>query len=228
MYCPTCGHQNEPDAKFCASCGKPIATAGQPTRNAANATNVTAVQQGRGGLILTFGILSLLLLGPILGIPAWVMGNGDLKKIRAGAIEIAHHGLTKAGMILGIIGTFISPFIFIIAAIVISVVLGLPSAQRIQANKVAIVYDLKNIAADAYQYRIRPTGMEGGEGSYKGYGLPESMAKNANATYACEVTSNTVTVKAVSSMNSGNTITAQIDSDGRFIESMWSYTGEFR
>ena len=41
-----------------------------------------APEAGRGGLILTLGILSIVLLGFFLGIPAWVMGNRDLKKIR--------------------------------------------------------------------------------------------------------------------------------------------------
>jgi hypothetical protein len=48
------------------------------------------------------------LLGPILGIPAWVMGHRDGKKIRAGQIDAKQRGTTLAGMVLGIIGTFLS------------------------------------------------------------------------------------------------------------------------
>ncbi len=111
MYCPKCGKQTADDALFCSACGSPLArpdTASAP--NTGLATPVAAPnyqhEQGRGTLILVLGILSLFLLGPILGIPAWIMGSGDLKKIREGRIPISEKGQTKAGMILGIIGTF--------------------------------------------------------------------------------------------------------------------------
>jgi hypothetical protein len=59
---------------------------------------------GRGALILTLGILSIVICGP-LGPFAWVMGSGDLKKIAAGQISADAKALTQAGMICGIIGT---------------------------------------------------------------------------------------------------------------------------
>lgn len=36
-------------------------------------------ESGRGTLILAFVIISIILLVPILGIPAWIMGHNDLK-----------------------------------------------------------------------------------------------------------------------------------------------------
>jgi len=60
----------------------------------------------RGTTILTLGILSLVLLGLIAGIPAWVMGRRDLQKMGAGRMSLDQRGMTKAGMVLGIIGTF--------------------------------------------------------------------------------------------------------------------------
>jgi hypothetical protein len=59
---------------------------------------------GRGGLILTLGILSLVVCAP-LGPIAWILGSGDLKKIAAGQISSEAKGLTQAGMICGIIGS---------------------------------------------------------------------------------------------------------------------------
>jgi len=69
----------------------------------------------RGGLILTLGILSIALLPlcwPLtsisalgLGIPAWVMGQGDRKKMREGLMDSEGEGITNAGWICGIIGT---------------------------------------------------------------------------------------------------------------------------
>ena len=62
-------------------------------------------ESGRGTLILVLGILGITLLGLFAGIPAWVMGKTDLKKIEAGIISQSEKSTTKAGMILGIIST---------------------------------------------------------------------------------------------------------------------------
>lgn len=64
-------------------------------------------EAGRGTLILILGILSIVFLGPFGGIPAWIMGKRDLKKIEAGLISQSEKSTTKTGMILGIIGTFL-------------------------------------------------------------------------------------------------------------------------
>jgi hypothetical protein len=67
----------------------------------------------RGGTVLILGVvgLGLSLMGwpgvaglPI-GITAWVMAQGDLRKIRAGEMDPGGHSLTRAGRICGIIGT---------------------------------------------------------------------------------------------------------------------------
>lgn len=117
----------------------------------------------------------------------------------------------------------------IIVGIAIAVGLSLFSAQSIQSNKDAIINDLNNIAAQAYQYRIRPSSMAGGNGSYTGFNIPSKMASNANATYTCDPsTGSTVTFTATSANNASNLVYAAIDTDGKFIQSEWSYTGEFQ
>ncbi|HEV3261734.1 MAG TPA: MJ0042-type zinc finger domain-containing protein [Gemmataceae bacterium] len=58
----------------------------------------------RGGLILTLGILSLVCCWPICGPMAWVMGNTDLREIRAGRMDRDGEGLTNAGRICGMVG----------------------------------------------------------------------------------------------------------------------------
>lgn len=60
----------------------------------------------RGTLILVLGILGLVLCGP-LGIAAWIMGNGDLKEMDAGAMDPSGRGNTNAGRICGIIATIL-------------------------------------------------------------------------------------------------------------------------
>ena len=115
----------------------------------------------------------------------------------------------------------------IIVGIAIAVGLSLFSAQSIQSNKDAIINDLNNIAAHAYQFRVRPASMTGGAGSYVGYAIPTKMASNENAVYTCTATANQVTFTAVSSSNTVNTVIATIDSQGNFIQTSWQYTGDF-
>ena len=62
------------------------------------------MQPHRGVLILVFGILGFILC-PILSIVAWVMGRTDLVEMDAGRMDPEGRSLTKAGQILGIIGT---------------------------------------------------------------------------------------------------------------------------
>ena len=54
----------------------------------------------RGRLILTLGVLSFVIAGVLTGIPAWVMGSGDLKKMDAGIMDPRgprpHHGWTNS------------------------------------------------------------------------------------------------------------------------------------
>ena len=57
----------------------------------------------RGTLILVLGILSLTVCGFFTGIPAWIMGKGDLAKIKDGMMDPEGEGPTKAGMICGMI-----------------------------------------------------------------------------------------------------------------------------
>jgi hypothetical protein len=78
----------------------------------------------RGTLILVLGILSLVGCGIFTGIPAWIMGSGDLKQIRAGQMDPEGEQLTNIGRILGMISCILSGvvlliycFIFMIAII---------------------------------------------------------------------------------------------------------------
>jgi hypothetical protein len=61
----------------------------------------------RGGMILTFGILSLVFFPIVFGPIAWVMGNNDMNEIRAGRMDPEGEGTTNAGRICGIIGTIL-------------------------------------------------------------------------------------------------------------------------
>ena len=79
-------------------------------------------------MVLVLGILSIVIsvIGVILGPIAWIMGNNDLREMRAGRMDREGEGLTNAGRICGIIGTSLGAVsllcclvyvIFIVAAI---------------------------------------------------------------------------------------------------------------
>ena len=57
----------------------------------------------RGVLILVLGILGFVMCGCFTALPAWIMGYGDLQKMRAGQMDKEGYGMTMAGMVLGII-----------------------------------------------------------------------------------------------------------------------------
>ena len=114
----------------------------------------------------------------------------------------------------------------IIVGIAIAVGLSLFSAQSIQSNRDAIINDLNNLAAQAYQFRIRPTSMGGGQGDYTAFSIPTKMRTNENGTYSASPSQNSIALTAVSAQNASNSITVTIDSFGRL--SGWSYLGDFQ
>src|SRR5262245_37497475 len=59
----------------------------------------------RGTLILVLGILSLTGASILTGIPAWILGNQDLKEIRAGRMDPEGESNTNIGRILGMVST---------------------------------------------------------------------------------------------------------------------------
>ncbi len=79
----------------------------------------------RGGAILTMGILSLLVCGP-LGIAAWIMGNNDLAEIRAGRMDPSGEGSTQAGRICGMIAVILMA----LGLVFICLIIGLASLDR--------------------------------------------------------------------------------------------------
>ena len=109
----------------------------------------------------------------------------------------------------------------IIVGIAIAVGLSLFSAQSVQANKDAIINDLNNLAAYAYQYKIRPASMGGGGNSYVGLALPAKMSSNDNATYTADGSAGTSVKFEATSPNNGK-ISATLDANGKL--GTWDYS----
>jgi hypothetical protein len=116
----------------------------------------------------------------------------------------------------------------IIVGIAIAVGISMFSASSVQSNKDGLINDLNNLAADAYQFRIRPTTMAGGGGSYtggNGYSIPSKLATNENGTFTRTNAAQAVTFVATSSQGYG-TVTAVCDSTGRL--GSFTYAGQFQ
>lgn len=167
MNCPNCGHENEAGAKACVSCGKPLGSGDTDGKEPSSAS----LQRGRGGLILTFGILSVLLVGFISGIPAWVMGHRDLKKIRAGIIAPVEKGVIRWGMILGIVGTFVSVPVLVFFGSGFFFGYSTFKAEAQKANREYMIRELGSFAAEAQQYYRDPKSAGGGGDSFVGFSL---------------------------------------------------------
>src|SRR5512143_451671 len=56
----------------------------------------------------------------------------------------------------------------IVVGIAIAVGISMFSSGSVQSNKDAIINDMNNLAANAYQHKIRPCSMGGGGGGYDG------------------------------------------------------------
>jgi hypothetical protein len=145
--------------------------------------NIKIPISGRGGIILALGIVSLLLFGPILGIPAWIMGRRDLKLIRNGEMDPRDKNLSQIGMTLGIIGTFASPLFWLGAFAVTSILYISFTYNSIQASMTTMTSEISTIADLAYEYRNRPAGTFGGGGSYEGFQLPAGKRRTEIGQY---------------------------------------------
>jgi hypothetical protein len=116
----------------------------------------------------------------------------------------------------------------IIVGIAIAIGISMFSASSVQSNKDGMINDMNNLAADAYQFRIRPTTMAGGGGSYtggNGYSIPSKLASNENGSFTRTNAAQAVTIIGTSGQGYG-TITAVCDSAGRL--GNFTYTGQFQ
>ena len=115
----------------------------------------------------------------------------------------------------------------IIVGIAIAVGITMFSSSSIQSNKDGIINDLNNLAANAYQYRIRPTTMGGGGGSYTNYAVPQKLQTNSNGSYSTtSVAPASIGFQGKSAQNPTNIVTCTLDSTGALTS--FSYQGEFQ
>jgi hypothetical protein len=132
--CPYCGEPLSLDADYCPNCKhdlaeeyevdyRPWEEEGEVRRDC---------DPHRGGVVLTLGIAGLVLAVPTfccpvvalagvgMSVAAWILGHGDLRRMRRGVVDPDGRGSTQAGMICGIIGTIIG----VLCALPVSIMWG--------------------------------------------------------------------------------------------------------
>jgi hypothetical protein len=103
---------------------------------------------------------------------------------------------------------------------------SLEHALAIQSDKDALINDLDLIALDAYQYRLLPKELGGGEGKYTGFVIAPDRAKTQNGIYAVTTSENQVTIKVQSLLFPSGIINLTVNEQGQTGD--WQYEGVFR
>jgi hypothetical protein len=65
--------------------------------------------KARSGLVIGLGILAIIFLGPLAGVPGWIMANQDLRDLQGGLLPADAQQPLTWGKWLSIAGTFLSP-----------------------------------------------------------------------------------------------------------------------
>ncbi|HEY6192887.1 MAG TPA: hypothetical protein VI215_11255 [Bacteroidota bacterium] len=111
--------------------------------------------------------------------------------------------------------------LIILGAIVVGIMVfvGMTTfdAHSVQANKDALTSSMQNIAADAYQYKMRPKAFGGGNPSYAGYTVPNKMLRDDNGSYAVSgsILSTQIVFSGTSVINSAWVATMTVDDSGK-------------
>jgi len=114
--CSECGMPLAPGQRFCLECDTPRIRCRR------------YLEPHRGTLILVLGILSLCMANLVLGPIAWILGNEDLKKIRAGKMDPEGESSTSTGRTCGMVGTIIGLVLLAIVVVFLLFSLTLFSA----------------------------------------------------------------------------------------------------
>jgi hypothetical protein len=132
-------------------------------------TDGRPLEQSKAGLVLFFGLLSMLACWP-LGIVAWIMGNSHLAKMRSGRMSTATKSTVQVGRVLGIIGTLA------FAAFIIFIVLALPK----EMPKFSDFFGREPLTPDRMVFVGKWTGNQGTTITIRPNGSADYTAKNSN------------------------------------------------
>jgi hypothetical protein len=108
----------------------------------------------------------------------------------------------------------------IIVGIAIAVGLTMFTAQSVGANRDAIIADMTNLAANAYQHWVSPETMGGGGGNYASYVIPPSLVTNENGIYSVgTVNATSITFTGLSAQYTTDSVTGIYGPDGKLVGS---------
>ena len=104
----------------------------------------------------------------------------------------------------------------IVVGIAIAVGIQQFGANSAASNKDGITSSLTSLSADAYQYKLRPSTLGGGNNSYVGFTVPSKLVSDDNGTYAIGGSPSATSLQIVgtSSVNSAWVATIMLDSTG--------------
>ncbi|HUN64731.1 MAG TPA: hypothetical protein VMW43_01415 [Bacteroidota bacterium] len=104
----------------------------------------------------------------------------------------------------------------IIVGVAIAVGIAQFGAHSAASNKDGVTSSLINVAANAYQFKIRPSTMGGGGGTYTGYTIPNKMKTDDNGSYAAgTIATNSLQLLGTSNVNTAWVATLVADDSGR-------------
>ncbi len=117
--------------------------------------------------------------------------------------------------------------LLILGAIIVAIAIGVGVAQfgahSTEANKDGITASLESIAANAYQYKIRPVSLGGGSNTYTNYTIPSGMISDEHGKYAVSsVTATSLVITGTSSINTTWVATCTAGDTG---ETFMAYSG---
>lgn len=163
---------------------------------------LSLVQDIPGGSVVVLLLLFLPTL--VFGILAIVSARRELKETPMVPENISVRRRMKIGMALGVLSILIfTPFLVL--------TLSLFKGGGVGSHEEAVKDDMADLAHHVYQYRIRPSTMGGGEGSYLGYSIPDNLRSNENGSYREIVSADTVIFIATSVRNPQETFRGTID-----------------
>ncbi|MCB5231255.1 MAG: hypothetical protein WCX83_03125 [Candidatus Cloacimonas sp.] len=98
----------------------------------------------------------------------------------------------------------------ILVGISIAVGITMFKSYSLTSNQDAIILDIITIGSLAYQHRLKPDMLGGGNGSFKGFNPPTEITDNNNAEYLIEINNDftQITITATSKIYEGATIAA--------------------
>jgi len=104
----------------------------------------------------------------------------------------------------------------LIVGIAIAIGISQFGAQSTESNKDALTSNLVSLAANAYQFKIRPSTLGGGSGSYTNYQIPAKMMADDDGNYSVGgLSATSATLIGTSRLNSSWTATCVADDTGK-------------